>query len=133
MGPLAASSEALAKVVNGTDLNRELRRFSYINFRGLRECSADETFVHMGFPKQSELETDASFIDEFWDMSLDVFAKSGLRPQFSNRLTRDTCAGAAQQRVDYGVFGRGNIAASRHCLMSLPARRAKPRAWCNPP
>lgn len=31
-------------------------------------------------------ETDASFIDEFWDMSLGVFAKSGLRPQFSKTL-----------------------------------------------
>lgn len=31
-------------------------------------------------------ESDASFIDEFWDMSLGVFAKSGLRPQFSKTL-----------------------------------------------
>jgi len=33
-----------------------------------------------------EFETDASFIDEFWEMSLDVFAKWGLRPQFSKSL-----------------------------------------------
>jgi hypothetical protein len=125
LGPLAASPEALASVVNGSDLTRRLRRFSYIELRALRQCSSDESFAQIGFVKQSEFETylldiaspseeelwdqlvgrcrtavrkarksdisiafeaDASFIDEFWDMSLGVFAKSGLRPQFSKTL-----------------------------------------------
>jgi hypothetical protein len=125
MGPLAVSPAALAEALKGSDLNHRLRRFSYIEFRALRECSSDESFVQMGFLRQSEFETylldvaspseeelwdqlastcrnrirkarksklsvefetDASFIDEFWEMSLNVFRKWGLRPQFPKTL-----------------------------------------------
>ncbi len=127
MGPLAASPQTLARVLSGIDVDRRLGRFSYVEFRALQECASHQSFIEMGFHKQSDFETylldigsrseeelwaqlsgkcrntvrkarksgvtvdfetDDTFIDEFWEMSVTVFAKSGLRPQFSRGLIR---------------------------------------------